>query len=119
MKIIIKASNLELDKEERQSITQRVNFVFARVKQHVDKVIVSLCDSNGPKGGEDLQCRIKINAAGIPTIVVRMQSTTLLHAINVALQRSSTNLIKKLKRKQQFRQHPIHLGTLVTADPTA
>lgn len=119
MKVIVKTNNIDIHKAERHAISEKVKLVFERIAQHIQQVVVSVFDVNGPRGGDDIVCRIKITAPGVPTVVVKTQNSALLQAINTALQRSSLNLVKKLKRKQNFSRNPIHLGAVMSSNPTA
>lgn len=109
MRLTIKSPNMVIDSKLKSHIERRVLFVFSRSKQIIQSITVTLTDINGPKGGEDKQCKVKVQAQGLPTLLVLDEQANLMAALNSALSRVSNNLLRKVKRKQQFRDSTIQL----------
>lgn len=80
-------------------IQRRFSFAFSRMQHAIDAASVTLSDVNGPKGGVDKQCRIVIQSAAVPPIVISEQQSELRQAIDRGMSRASRNLARQLKRK--------------------
>jgi len=104
MKVIVKSGNLNVMQIHRDAIKQRIESVFHRTCHGVQKMTVTLSNVNGPRGGEDIQVKVQLLADTIPTVVVVDTKADWLAAVNSALHRVNNTLLRKLKRKQQFRQ---------------
>jgi ribosome-associated translation inhibitor RaiA len=69
MNIEIRTTNLELSAQLTDYVTARVSQALRAQRDHLDRVLVRLCDSNGPDGGRALHCNIVARLRG-RTIVV-------------------------------------------------
>jgi hypothetical protein len=63
-------SRLRLDTETRDAIRARLGRKLGKFALQIDRVSVRFEDVNGPRGGVDIACRIKIAVSGLPSIVV-------------------------------------------------
>jgi hypothetical protein len=66
MKLIVRTRHLELTPETHQAIRQRLYTAFARISPWIRTVDVTIADINGPKGGADKQCRLRVRGRAIP-----------------------------------------------------
>jgi putative sigma-54 modulation protein len=69
MKIHVLDRNVGMTSEQRVKIERSLQFAFDRFL-NVRAVDVLFSDVNGPKGGEDLHCRMKISLQGKGDLVV-------------------------------------------------
>ena len=60
MDINIVDRNVQITSGQREHIDRCLQFAFDRFSSHIRTVDVSLTDVNGPRGGDDLQCRMKV-----------------------------------------------------------
>ncbi|XPF94572.1 hypothetical protein ACM9HF_00755 [Colwellia sp. RE-S-Sl-9] len=103
MELTITELNIELNNESKLRIRQKAIRMFNKICDNIQKITVTVNDINGPKGGKDKICRVVIHAGGIPDIVVTDNQNSVSSAVNIALTRARTTLVKKLKRKQKNR----------------
>ena len=61
MRIQILDRNVGITQNQREHIDRCLQFAFDRLGSHVNFIDISLADVNGPRGGEDVQCRIRIS----------------------------------------------------------
>jgi putative sigma-54 modulation protein len=69
MKIHVLDRNVGISPDQRVKIERCLQFALDRFL-HVRAVDVAFSDVNGPKGGEDLHCRIKISLQGKGDLVI-------------------------------------------------
>lgn len=61
MRIQILDRNVGITQNQREQIDRCLQFAFDRFSSHINSIDISLADVNGPRGGEDVQCRIRIS----------------------------------------------------------
>lgn len=62
--------NVGITSGQREHIDRCLQFAFDRFGSHIRGIDISLTDVNGPKGGDDVQCRMKVVLEGKREIVV-------------------------------------------------
>ena len=70
MKIVIRAHQVDLTPELRDHVRRRLEFALGRLGPAVRAVQVTLADVNGPRGGVDKQCRMRIAGDQLPALVI-------------------------------------------------
>lgn len=103
MRLIVKSNNLDVQDLHRETVQQRVNSVFNRTNQAIQSITVSMSDINGPKGGPDKQVKVKLKSDNLPSIVVVDKKSNWIAAVNSALSRANNSFMRKVKRRNQFR----------------
>jgi ribosome-associated translation inhibitor RaiA len=86
----------------RPLVEQRVRFVLKRLTHFVPRARVQLSDVNGPRGGIDKRCQIEIQTEGAGTVVTSVTAREWLGALNSALSRASSQVLKNLKRQRAY-----------------
>lgn len=81
----IRVDGVRLDEEDRAYIRRRLGEKLGKYASAIERVTVRVRDINGPKGGIDLQCRIKVVLSGLPSVVVENQAALLKPALTRAL----------------------------------
>ena len=104
MKIIFNNRNLSDINEIRTYINRKTVLCFSRNQSKIKTVSITLADINGPKGGKDKQCKIRVITNNIPEIVITEERENLLHAIDRSLMRANRTLVQQLKRRQNLLQ---------------
>jgi len=61
-----------------------------------------LSDINGPRGGVDKRCQLRIVLAGMPDVVIQDTEANLYVAIDRASNRAGRTLVRKLDRLQSL-----------------
>lgn len=110
MNIDIQANGLTLTTGLRQHIRQRLFNAFKSTHQHLRKITVRLMDINGPRGGQDKQCRIHIGMIGGQDVVIENTDAQLHTAIEDAANRAQHTLARRIqKRREKIQQSWLHL----------
>ena len=96
----IRVDGLTVTDEERDHIRRRLGEKLGRYAGSVERVSVRLRDINGPRGGVDVMCRIKVVLSALPSIVVEHQATTLRQAVSAALAAVERSVRRALQRQR-------------------
>ncbi len=70
MTIHVLDRNVGITSEQLADVERSLQFAFDRFSSHVRAVDVLFSDVNGPKGGDDLHCRMKLSLQGKGDLVV-------------------------------------------------
>ena len=95
MRIEMTARGVGLTAATRGHVERRLYFALGRFADRVSQVHVRLADVNGPKGGVDKSCRIRVRLFGLPTVVVEQMDSDL----NAAIDRSADRIGRAVARK--------------------
>jgi hypothetical protein len=91
---------LTIDDDERDYVRRKLTANFARYARSVQRVSVRLRDINGPRGGVDIQCRIKVVLSGLPSVVVELQAELYRVAFSGALYAAERAVRRAVQRKR-------------------
>lgn len=100
MKIIFNNRNLNDIAEIRTYIGHKVAFCFSRHQNNIKTISITLADINGPKGGKNKQCKVRLHSDHLAEIIITEERENLLHAIDNSLIRANRTLVRQLKRRQ-------------------
>jgi ribosome-associated translation inhibitor RaiA len=103
MEVIIRSKTSEINQSLHDHINRRVDFALGRFSQLIDFVRVDLIDLNGPKGGLDRHCEVKIKFIRHGLIVGKATDTTFVASISHALERAANQVKKGLKHRLAMR----------------
>jgi CBS domain-containing protein/ribosome-associated translation inhibitor RaiA len=81
----IRVTGLSLDDDDRTYIRRRLGDKLGKYADHIERVTVRVRDVNGPRGGVDQECRIKVVLSGLPSVVVEHNAASLKPAVTGAL----------------------------------
>jgi CBS domain-containing protein len=96
----IRSSGVSLTLEERQYIRRKLGMKLSKFAQSIERVSVRVDDVNGPRGGADISCRIKIVIGGLPSINVERVADGAGHAFDRAIADAQRALRKALQRRR-------------------
>ncbi len=103
MQITIKSTEVPLSSDRRQQIERRVAFAMSRLAWRVRRVDVSLGDLNGPRGGIDKQCRVRVHFDRGPAAVVEDRDSDLSSLIDRCLARAGRVAHKWVDKRAENR----------------
>ncbi|MGV8894228.1 MAG: HPF/RaiA family ribosome-associated protein [Burkholderiaceae bacterium] len=109
MKPVIIAKGLEKSQELRDYAARRLGFALKRIRHNIRAATVHLSDENGPKGGIDKRCLIKLSVPGLPDIVVTETGHAINATIDRAIHRAAFTVQRLLSRAKSFSRtkHPM------------
>jgi hypothetical protein len=83
-----------IDERDRAYIAQKLGMKLGRFAASVERITVRLSDANGPKGGLDQNCQVKVVLSGMPSVVVRETDSTLRRTIDRAIDSAARGAAK-------------------------
>ncbi|WP_428034652.1 HPF/RaiA family ribosome-associated protein [Amphritea sp.] len=98
MKINLKVRHVSIKKGLEEYIRRRMTFALASRYDQTDQIDVTLSDINGPRGGEDKRCQVRILIAGQRDILIDDVRQNWQEAIDSAASRASRTLTRRLAR---------------------
>ncbi|MGH9461914.1 MAG: HPF/RaiA family ribosome-associated protein [Vicinamibacteria bacterium] len=104
----IRGFGVALGQDDRAYIRQRLGVKLGKYATSIERVSVRVKDVNGPRGGVDRVCRIKVVLSGLPSVVFQSRAPSLEDAINSAL----TGVERAVRRSvQRRRMKPLKMVT--------
>ena len=94
-----------IDDEDRQYIGRKLGMKLGKFRASIERITVRLSDANGPKGGRDQKCLIKVVLSGLPSVVVNEMDSTLLRTIDRAIDAIAIAVRRRVQRR---RLKPLH-----------
>jgi putative sigma-54 modulation protein len=74
----VRARGIELGHEDRASLRRKIaTKKLGKFGGSIERISVRLEDVNGPRGGIDHVCRIKVVLAGLPSVVIERRGRSL------------------------------------------
>jgi ribosome-associated translation inhibitor RaiA len=85
----------------RQKLARRLS----KYRQSIERISVRLTDVNGPRGGVDQRCRIKVVLRALPSVVIERRHVELQAAIDTAVH-ATTEAVRRLLGRRRMK--PLH-----------
>ncbi len=112
MLIKIYAPGIEMSETLKHHAESKARLALGLFVEKVQRVDIFLSDVNGPKGGEDMVCKIKVSAVKNSTIVVQEKSENLRSAINICMHRLKRSAARKFSRMVDQKRSRVHMHHL-------
>lgn len=90
----------------RSIAERRLRFTMRRLRGEVLKAHVRLVDVNGPRGGIDQRCQIQLTTDGLGTVVVHATRRHAVQALDAALKRATTALVRQWQKQRRPLRQP-------------
>ena len=103
---------MAIDDEHRDCIARKLGTKLGKFASSVERITVRPSDTNGPKGGQDQKCQIKVVMSGLPSVVVNETDSTLGRTIDRAIDAAATTVRRRVQRR---RLKPLHHRSSYTA----
>ncbi len=68
--LALRTSGLSIGPTLREHVHRRLGWRLGKFAAHIERLTVRFEDVNGPRGGIDVACKIKVVVAGLPSVVV-------------------------------------------------
>ena len=95
----LRVDGVRLDDDDRADMRRRTRTLFGRYGAVVERVTVRIGDVNGPRGGVDIECRIKVVLSGFPSVVAERRTAKLETAFRGALSAAGRSVSQALRRR--------------------
>ncbi len=96
MQIDIRSTNVPLSDALASFITSRISATLSRFTSGVRAVDVTLCDLNGPKGGNDMRCHVEVSLHNDDPVLIEERGDDLYAAIARAAQRAKSAVLRRV-----------------------
>lgn len=90
----------KLDEVDKVYIRRKLGMKLGKFAHSIERATVRLKDINGPRGGIDKICRIKVVLSGFPSLVIEEQALSFNEAFDKALSRTENAVRRQLQRRQ-------------------
>lgn len=105
----IHAQGFDLTDALREHAERRLAFALSRFHDSLDRVVMQLADDNGPRGGVDKRCQVRVCFHGLPEVVITEVSEDLYVAIDRAADRAGRTAARRLERRNEVTHAPLPL----------
>jgi ribosome-associated translation inhibitor RaiA len=96
----------EVGARDRDHIARKLGTRFGKFGSSIERMTVRLSDANGPKGGRDRICQIKVVLSGLQSVVVEERDSALQGAIDRAMHSAALAVRRSLQRRRlKSRRH--------------
>lgn len=102
MQFDIQAQGFTLTDGLRDHAERRMEFALDWARHEVSRVVVRFSDINGPRGGNDKRCQVRIPIPRMRDVVVEDLSADLYLAMDRAIERAARTLERRLARQREF-----------------
>lgn len=96
----IRTVGVNLSDDERAETRRKLGMKLGKFAPAIERVSVRLADVNGPRGGVDQLCRVKVVLSGLPSVVVENRDAALNPAIDGAVTGAERAVRRTLQRRR-------------------
>ena len=101
----VREKGVELDEDAREYIRRKLGAKLDKFAPSVERVSVRVFDVNGPRGGIDQRCLVKVVLSGLPSVVVERRDVSSDAAIDRAI-RAAEHAVRCRVGKRRMK--PLH-----------
>ena len=104
MRIQVQARGFSVTEALRDQAERRLRFALGSLAGQIRSVNVLLDDQNGPRGGVDKRCKLRVVLDTQPAVVIEHLESDVYVAIDRASERASRTLARRLQRAGNLRR---------------
>ncbi len=97
MEIVVR-TRMEWKEEHQREAERSLEFAVNRHKDRIDRILLSLTDVNGPRGGEDKLCHITAEMRGANPVIIEERGFNMFAVIRRASRRLGYRIGRRLHR---------------------
>jgi ribosome-associated translation inhibitor RaiA len=101
----VRVIGVDLNVEDRALIRKKLGTKLGKFAASIERVTVRMTDANGPRGGVDHVCNVKVVLSGLPSVVVERRDASPHAAIALAVRATDQAVRRSLSRR---RMKPLH-----------
>ena len=90
----------QIEDDDREQIGRKLGMKLGKFAASIERITVRLSDANGPKGGRDQVCQIKVVISGLPSVVVEERDAAFQRAIDRAISSTALAVRRSLRRRR-------------------
>ena len=96
----IRAFGIDVSQDTRNHLLKKVSRRFGKFAESIERVSIRFRDVNGPRGGVDQSCRMKVVLKNLPSVVFENQDVSLDGAFSGALTGAERKVRRSLQRRR-------------------
>ena len=96
----IRATGVHFGDDERAYTQRKLDQKLGKFAASVERVSIRIDDVNGPRGGIDQKCRIKVVLTGQPSVIVNTQYAEAHAAVDAAIKRVEQAVRSAVRRRR-------------------
>jgi len=100
MKLTIRSRHVHLTPDVLEQIRRRITLSFERISSRIRAIDVTITDVNGPRGGPDKQCRLRVRGRSIAGIVVEQIGSDPVATIGAVTERAERAVLRSVARRR-------------------
>jgi hypothetical protein len=100
VRTFIHTAGVTLSDDERALTRRKLGTKLGKFLPAIERVSVRVADINGPRGGVDQTCRVKVVLSGLPSVVFENRDASRNAAIDAALTGAERAVGKTLRRRR-------------------
>lgn len=104
----VRVTSVALSDEDHADIRRKLGMKLGKFSWSIERVTVRAKDTNGPRGGVDQECTVKVVLSGLPSVIVKRRHAALHVAIDEALDAVEQAVRRRVRRR---RMKPLHAGS--------
>ena len=96
----VREIGVELDDDDHDLIRRKLGMKLGKFAPSIERVSVRVMDTNGPRGGVDQVCNVKVVLSGLPSVVIERRDAALHTAIDLALRATEQAVRRSVRRRR-------------------
>jgi ribosome-associated translation inhibitor RaiA len=96
----VRVLGAELDDDDQALIRRKLGMKLGKFATSIERVSVRVTDTNGPRGGVDQVCNVKVVLSGLPSVVIERRHAALHAAIDGALRATERAVRRCVDRRR-------------------
>ncbi|MCI0363674.1 MAG: HPF/RaiA family ribosome-associated protein [Phycisphaerales bacterium] len=101
--IYIRATGTHFGPDERAYTHRKLDQKLGKFASSIERVSIRIDDVNGPRGGIDQKCRMKVVLIGQPSVIVNTQQAEAHEAVDAAITGVEKTVRRGVKRRRTHR----------------
>ena len=101
----VRVTGVALSNDDHADIRRKLGAKLGKFARSIERVTVRARDVNGPRGGVDQECTMKVVLSGLPSVIVKRRDAALHVAIDEALHAVEQAVRSSVSRR---RMKPLH-----------
>jgi putative sigma-54 modulation protein len=102
MKIMVRSPGLPPSEAMREFVERQALFHLSRFGRDVDSIEVRVRDVNGPRGGQDMECKVTVAGPRLGVVTITELSHDLYRSAGAAMTRVARALARSLERARSL-----------------